>query len=126
MMKRWLGLWAPFLALALFAAAVLAIAPRAEIKGGLLTGIALALLQSLGSAAALKWAWRRKTFYAVWGATVLFRFAFLGLTAWLIHAYFRELNLAATLVTMVLATTIFVVFESAVLSKGAHGFPAHT
>jgi len=82
------------------------------IKWGIATGLGVALVQSLLSVGAMQWAWQRKFFYWVWGGGVLFRFAVFAGMAYVVYFY-TSLHLVATLISMVTATTLFMVVESA-------------
>lgn len=83
---------------------------------GIVLGIGIALLQSGLTTVALKWAWTKSYFYWVWGAGFFFRlFVFSG-TAFVVYKY-THLNLVATLLSLVVATTLFLVVESWVFLK---------
>jgi|GEM_PF-3624784 len=79
---------------------------------GVMTGLAVALVQSLISIGTLSWAWNKKSFYWVWGAGILVRLLIFAGTALVVYQY-TNLNLVATLLTMITATTLFLVVESA-------------
>ena len=76
-------------------------------------GLALAIAQSGLSIATLRWAGKRPVFYWVWGGGIAARFVVFLVTAFIVLRYTR-LNLIAVLVTLVLATTVFLVFEASV------------
>jgi len=81
------------------------------VRQGIRLGLAVALLQSFISTGALAWAWRKKYFYWVWGSGMMVRFIiFLG-TAYGVNRY-TSLNLAAALLSLVVATMVFLVVES--------------
>lgn len=74
-------------------------------------GLVLALIQSTLSVAAMRWAFHKRIFFWVWGGGVLARFLFFGITAFIVYR-FTNLNLVATLISMVTATTLLLVIES--------------
>ncbi len=86
---------------------------------GILFGLLIALAQSTLSTACLRWSWSRSYFYWVWGAGVLFRLGIFALTAYVVH-WHTELPLVATLLSMVLATTLLLVVESLIFLKPRH------
>jgi chromate transport protein ChrA len=79
-------------------------------------GLALALIQSSLSVAAMRWAFRKRFFFWVWGGGVLARFLIFGITAWIVHSY-TDLSLVATLISMVTATTLLLVVETSLFIK---------
>ncbi len=89
---------------------------RPEIANGIFVGLIIALAQSFFSIGLLKWALTKKYFYVVWGSGVFFRFLVFAITAFVVYR-FTSLNFAATLIALVTATTIFLVFESAAILK---------
>ena len=83
---------------------------------GVTTGILIALAQSYASVGALKLAWAKPYFYWVWGGGIFFRILVFAATAFVVYR-FSSLSLVATLVSLVAATTLFLVIESAVLLR---------
>lgn len=80
-------------------------------------GFFIALVQASVCTAALRWSWKKKSFYWVWGGGILFRFLVFGLTAY--HVYRNtNLNLVATLISLVVTTTLLLVLESKVFLHG--------
>lgn len=79
-------------------------------------GVGLAFVQSTLSVVALRWALSRRTFYWVWGGGMLARFVIFAVTAFVVHR-FTTLNLAATLISLALATTLFLALEAALFVK---------
>ena len=75
-------------------------------------GATLALVQSLISSGALYWALNRPSFFWIWSGGIFFRLTVFIVTAYVIYR-FTSLSLVATLVTLVTATTVFMVTESA-------------
>ena len=73
-------------------------------------GVGIALVQSLLSTGALAWAWNRKSFYWVWAGAFFFRFAVFAATAYGVHVH-STYSLVAVLLSLVTATTIFLVAE---------------
>ena len=114
MSKRFLGIISPFLVTVLVLGLMIIISPRPSIKWGIGWGLGLALLQSFASIGAMSWAWKKTYFYWVWGGGVLFRLVVFGATAFVVYQY-TNLHMLATLLTMVSATTLFLVFETAFL-----------
>lgn len=76
----------------------------------IVVGVALALAQATMSVAVLKWAWKRPSFFNVWALSTLARFLVFGLTAFIVHQHTR-LDLAATLVSLALATMGIMILE---------------
>ena len=113
--KHW-GISAPIVTASLVGISVVAVNPGAPIKYGILAGLMLALAQSFGSTLALQWAWSRSFFYWVWGGGIFVRLCVLGATAFIVYRS-TGISLVATLVTMVSATTLFLVIESATFFK---------
>jgi hypothetical protein len=81
------------------------------IKQGLLCGFLVALFQSGLSIVILRWAWKKSFFYWVWGGGILFRLCVFAFTAFVVH-FHTNFNFVATMLTLVFATTIFLVAES--------------
>ncbi len=79
-------------------------------------GVGLAFVQSTLSVIAMRWAFSRKSFYWVWGGGMLARFVIFAITAFVVHR-FTELNLAATLISLALATTLFLALEASFFVK---------
>jgi hypothetical protein len=79
-------------------------------------GVGLAFLQSTLSVMALRWALSRRSFYWVWGGGILARFVIFAITAFVVHRS-TQLNLAATLISLALATTLFLTLEAALFGK---------
>jgi uncharacterized membrane protein YdcZ (DUF606 family) len=79
-------------------------------------GVGLAFLQSTLSVMALRWALSRRSFYWVWGGGMLARFVIFAITAFVVHRN-TTLNLAATLISLALATTLFLTLEAALFGK---------
>jgi len=94
------------------------ISPKSPVSRGILAGILLALAESFLSTGALIWAWKKTTlFYWVWAGGMLFRLLVFAATAFVVYRW-TSLSLTATLVTLVGATTLFLVVEfSAFFSK---------
>ncbi len=80
-------------------------------------GVVLAFVQSTLSVIAMRWAFTRKSFYWVWGGGMLARFVIFAITAFVVHRYVTELNLAATLISLALATTLFLALEASFFVK---------
>lgn len=116
MSKRSWGMVVPLLVSGLVVVAVLAVSPRPPIANAIYAGLIIALLQSFASTASLRWALEKKAFYWVWGAGMLGRMAVFGITAFVVHQ-FTDLNFVATLTTLVSATMLFLVVESATILK---------
>jgi hypothetical protein len=80
-------------------------------------GFTLAFLQSAVSVAALWWTRKKSFFMWVWAAGIVARFVFLLATAWFVH-WHTDFSFLATLMTMVVSTTVLLVGETAVCFKG--------
>jgi hypothetical protein len=76
----------------------------------ILAGLALAAVESAFSIGALRWARSKRIFYWVWGGGIFFRLFFFGLAAFVLIQY-TPLNWVASLITMVLATTLLLVID---------------
>ncbi|OVE77332.1 hypothetical protein BVX98_03055 [bacterium F11] len=111
MSKQLWGVWAPVLTTTVALLLVFWISPKPPIAWGIGTGLMIALGQSLISTGSLKWAWNKKYFYWVWGGGFFFRLIVFAVTAVVVYR-FSSLSLVATLITMVSATTVFMVVES--------------
>lgn len=109
--KSW-GLIVPLVVAGLTFVGVGVVSPRSSIGQGIYCGMVIALVQSYLSTLALLWSWNKQFFYWVWGGGVLFRMIVFAATAFVVYRY-TSLSLVATLVTMVSATTLFLVVESA-------------
>jgi hypothetical protein len=83
---------------------------------GIVIGLIVAFLQSTLSTGLLRWSWSRPYFYWIWGAGVLFRLVVFALTAYVVY-WHTKLPLVATMLSMVLATTLFLVVEAWVFLK---------
>lgn len=81
-----------------------------SIQTGIVVGVVLALFQASSSVALLKWGWNKKFFYTVWGVSTLVRFVLFGITAFVIYK-FTSLDLAATLISLAVATMLFLIIE---------------
>lgn len=81
------------------------------VSRGIQWGLFIALLQSWPSVLLQRWAWDKKSFFAVWGGAILFRMVVFGLTAFVVYRY-TSLSFVATLIALISATTIFLVSES--------------
>ncbi len=81
-----------------------------SIQRGILLGSLLALAQSFLCVGAMHRAWQTTYFYWVWGAGVLLRFVVFASTAFAVHQ-FTSLSLVATMISLVVSTTFFLVFE---------------
>ncbi len=114
--RRILSVAAPVALTGLALIVVFFLQPRSPVGAGIVTGMVLALAQSLLSTGAMSWAWNKKFFYWVWGAGLLLRLLVLAATAFIIYRY-TDFNLVATLLTLVSASTLFLVIES-------YGFPS--
>src|SRR5687768_8111673 len=75
-----------------------------SISGGIRLGLVVAVAQSLLSIAALRWSWNRPIFYWVWGGGLALRVLVFSATAYAVVKS-TTLSLAATLVSLVIATT---------------------
>jgi hypothetical protein len=78
---------------------------------GILVGIAVAWAQSLLSMMALRRVLRKRIFYWVWFGGIFARLLVLALTAVVVSRY-THLNLAATLLSLVVATMVFLILEA--------------
>ena len=81
---------------------------------GILVGIVVALAQSLLSTVALRRVLHKRIFYWVWFGGIVTRVLVLILTA-IVVSRCTHLNLMATLLSLVVATTIFLILETQVL-----------
>lgn len=107
---------APVLVVAAGMGVVFMFSPPQPVGKGVALGLLIALVQSFVSVGSLGWALNKEFFYWIWGAGVLFRFLVFFLTAFFVYR-FTSLSLVATLVSLVTATTLFLVVESAVFLK---------
>jgi hypothetical protein len=78
---------------------------------GILVGCAVALVQSLITTLALRWALKKPFFYWVWGGGIVLRVVVLLVMALLVSQH-TQLNMMATLLSLVVATTIFLIVET--------------
>jgi hypothetical protein len=113
--KRW-GMWVPLIVTLITLGLVPMLPLRESVGQGIMVGILVAYVQSLASVGAMKWAWKKSFFYWVWGGGVLFRFVVFGGVAYVVYAH-THLSLVASLLTLVTATTLFMVFESSAAFK---------
>lgn len=89
---------------------------RIPVKRGMELGLIVALVQAGLSVGAMKWAWQKPFFYWVWGSGLLVRLLILAGTAVVVYRH-TSFNLAATLLTLVLATTVFMITEASFFLK---------
>lgn len=89
---------------------------QSPIRWGIVTGITLALLQSFISVGVMTWAIPKGFFYWAWGGGVFFRLIVFAGTAFVVYGYTR-LSFVATMLSMVAATTVFLVVESSCFVK---------
>jgi hypothetical protein len=82
-----------------------------SVRNGLLLGAAVALVQSLITIAALRWALNRPCFYKVWLGGILFRVLVLV-------SGFTQIHVTAALLSLVAATTVFLMVEIYSLKTG--------
>ena len=75
-----------------------------------MVGVALAFVQATVSVALLKWSWRKKSFYAWWGACTLARFLVFEIAAVWVHQR-TNWNLAVVLLSLAGATMAFMIVE---------------
>jgi hypothetical protein len=115
--KAAIGWGFPAVAGALVIGAAFVFEARPPVAYGVSTGVGLAVLQAYLSTAALRWTWNHRSFWWVWGAGVLFRMVVFAATAFVVYR-FTHLNLVATMASMVVCTTAFLVVESATCLKG--------
>lgn len=87
------------------------LADDGAVRRGIFLGVAIALMQTFASTGAMKLAWEKRFFYWVWGGGILARLVILAATAFLVYRT-ASFNLIATLVTLVTASTLFLVIES--------------
>jgi hypothetical protein len=111
MKKKWIGIAVPLAISALAFGALSWWAPREAVRSGVMLGIGLALAQSFLALAALRRAASMRVFFAVWVGGVVMRLAVFGLVAFWV-ARFTNLNLMATLLSLVTATTCFLIVEA--------------
>ncbi|MCB4756331.1 MAG: hypothetical protein LHV69_04895 [Elusimicrobia bacterium] len=89
-----------------------------SIQAGIQVGVLIALAQTVISMGALKWALKRPYFYWVWGGGILFRLIVFAATAFIVYSY-TSLHFVATLISLVMATTLFMLIESTVIFRKA-------
>lgn len=94
------------------------VGPERPILDGIALGLLLAVLQAYLSTASL-WLSRKNNILmmSLWVAGILFRLVFLVCVAYRVHGN-PALSFTATLLTMVLATTVFLVVEAETALKG--------
>ena len=108
--KIW-GVGVSFAATVLILLIVRMISASPAISKGITLGMTLAFFQSVVSVLVLDWAWDKKFVYWVWGGGMFFRMAVFAGTAFVVYRY-TTLSLVSTMVSMVMATTAFLVVES--------------
>ncbi len=111
MSRKLMGVGVPLIASGLILAAVHLSSPARSISNGIVVGVILAFFQSVVSVLALEWAWDKKFVYWVWGGGMFFRMIVFAATAFVVYRY-TSLSLISTMVSMVTATTAFLVVES--------------
>jgi hypothetical protein len=116
-MVKVIGWGFPAVAGAVVIAVTFASGAHPAVARGISAGVGLAVLQAYLSTAALRWAWNRRTFWWVWGGGVLFRLAVFAAAAFVVYRH-TQLNFVATMASMVVCTTVFIVVESATCLKG--------
>ncbi len=119
MVKRSVFGWMfPVSAAAVVLGAAKAAGPSTEVFDGIALGLLLAVLQAYFSTASL-WLSRNKIFLmmSLFVGGILFRLVFLTYVAWRIKDM-PGISFTATLMTMVLATTAFLVVEAETALKG--------
>ncbi len=117
MVKVVVGWIFPAVVAALTAVVALNVDAQPAVSKGVATGVALAAVQATLTTAALRWSWKRSSFWWVWAAGVLLRMAAFAGIAFFIYS-FTQLSFVATMTSMVGFTTLFMVVESAVCLKG--------
>jgi hypothetical protein len=118
MTKMMWGIVAPLAITAMALVLVFLMAFPPSIKWGITVGFLVALIQSFLSVGALRWAQFKKSFYWIWGGGIFFRMFIFAVMALLVYR-FTNLNFVATMLSMVMATTLFLVIETA-LFMGKH------
>lgn len=113
MKKSWLSFF-PLVGTAVVLAATWMFVSAPSVKQGIAAGILIALALTFASGKSLQWALNKPFFYWVWGGGVLVRLFVFAATAFVVYR-FTALSLVATMVTLALATTVFLVTESAAL-----------
>jgi hypothetical protein len=111
MSRVWLGVVAPVFASAVVCAVALTAPISTEVARGVAGGVLIALAQSLASIAAMKWTWTTKWFYWAWGGGMFFRMAVFAITGFVVYRGVGW-NFLSTMISLVVATTVFLVFES--------------
>ena len=84
---------------------------NSAVRWGIATGLLIALAQSFLSTGAMRMTWRSPAFFWVWGSGVLFRILVFAATAYVVYAH-TGLHFVATMLSMVTATTLFLVVET--------------
>jgi len=83
-------------------------------RNGVVAGVGLALVQSLVVTATLKWALKKKFFFWIWFGGIFSRVIVLILTA-IVVSRSTQFNVAATLLSLVVSTTVFLIIEAQML-----------
>jgi hypothetical protein len=111
MTKKWVGIAVPP-AMSLGALGLLlALGARDDVRNGVALGFALALVQSWLATAAIKNARTMRAVYRIWVAGIVVRMLVLaGVYFWV--AKMPAFHLMATLMSVVAATTVFLVIET--------------
>lgn len=107
----------PALTAAVVVAVTHALGASASVARGVTVGMLVAVAQSYASTASLRWAWNRSTFWWIWGGGVLARMLVFAVTAFVVYRY-TDFHFVATMASMVVSTTVFLVVESATCLKG--------
>lgn len=107
--KAW-GIAVPVGAAAMTVLVTAAVPMSRPVENGLHVGVAIAVAQSLLSVWAMDRAWSTEWFYPVWGGGMLARMLIFAVVAFVAHKR-DDLSLLATLLSMVTATTLFLVVE---------------
>ena len=87
-----------------------------SVRNGIIAGALIAFVQATASVVALKWAWKRKSFYKVWAAGTMARFVVFALVALVVY-HSKNLSFTATLLSLAIATMFFLIFEVNVFLK---------
>lgn len=117
MVKAVVGWIFPAAAVAITVGVMHILDARPSVRKGVTVGVTLAAVQAYLTTAALRWAWNRPYVLWVWGAGVLFRLVAFAVIAFAVYR-FTQLNLVATMASMVVSMTVFLVVESATCLKG--------
>src|ERR1044071_528419 len=111
MSRKLLGVVAPLVATAVVLMVVWTMSVPPSISKGITAGLSLAFFQSVLSVLALEWSWEKKFVYWGWGGGIFFRMGVFAGTAFVVYRY-TSLSFVSTMVSMVVATTAFLVVES--------------